>query len=65
MPVLDKRQYRFQLINPVAHTDGQSCTAIGKSSVLYESAKVAPVVGEDLGWLVWRKRNCCVGSFGG
>ena len=65
MPVMDKRQYRFQLINPVAHTDGLSCNAIGETSVIYEHGKVAPVVGEDLGWLVWRKRNCCVGSIGG
>ena len=65
MPIMDKRQYRFQLINPIAHTDRLSCTAIGKTSIPYEAGKVAPVLGEDLGWLVWRKRNCCVGSIGG
>lgn len=61
MPILDKRQYRFQLVNPVAHTKGKfTCPNIGRTSVTYESMKSLPVKGEDYGYLIWRKRNCCV-----
>ena len=61
MPIMDKRQYRFQLVNPVRHTRGPfTCPAIGSSTVPYESGKTIPIKGEDYGFLVWRKRNCCV-----
>lgn len=61
MPIMDKRQYRYQLTNPVAHTTGPfSCPPLGRSTVPYEAGKVVPLIGEDLGFLVWRKRNCCV-----
>lgn len=58
-PSMDKLQYRFQLVTPVAHKNVLSCNAIGKSTVPYEQFKVIPVKGEDIGYLVWRKRNCC------
>ncbi|MDC7684416.1 TraU family protein [Asticcacaulis sp. BYS171W] len=58
-PTMDKLQYRFQLVTPVAHKNLFSCTAIGKSTVPYEHLKVIPVKGEDIGYLVWKKRNCC------
>ena len=61
MPIMDKRQYRFQLTNPVRHTKGKfTCPVIGASTVPYESGKTIPIRGEDYGFLVWRKRNCCV-----
>jgi len=61
MPIMDKRQYRFQMVNPVRHTKGPfTCPAIGVTSVPYESGKSFPIKGEDYGYLVWRKRNCCV-----
>lgn len=61
MPIMDKRQYRFQLVNPVAHTGGKfTCPNIGRASVTYEGGKSFPIKGEDYGYLVWRKRNCCV-----
>lgn len=61
MPIMDKRQYRFQLTNPVRHTKGKfTCPVIGASTVPYESGKSFPIKGEDYGFLVWRKRNCCV-----
>lgn len=61
MPIMDKRQYRLQMVNPVRHTKGQfTCPAIGVSSIPYEGGKTFPIKGEDYGFLVWRKRNCCV-----
>lgn len=61
MPIMDKRQYRFQMVNPVSNTSGPfACPMTGASTVPYESLKTIPIVGEDFGFLVWRKRNCCV-----
>jgi len=58
-PTMDKLQYRYQEVYPVAHKGPLACNAIGKSTVPYEALKVYPVKGEDIGFLVWRKRNCC------
>ncbi|MDF3047704.1 MAG: conjugal transfer protein [Candidatus Midichloriaceae bacterium] len=56
MPVMKKSQYRAQLTVPVPST----CYPYGKSTTFFESGKEIPIVGEDFGFLVWRKRNCCV-----
>lgn len=56
MPIMKKSQYRVQLTVPVP----SGCHPYGKSTTFYEANKEIPVVGEDFGFLVWRKRNCCV-----
>ena len=63
MPIMDKRQYRFQIVNPTSSVPNEhlACPAIGVSSIAWEVGKVIPVVGQDLGFLIWRKRNCCAG----
>ena len=63
MPIMDKRQYRFQIVNPTSSVANEhlACPAIGVSSIAWEVGKVIPVVGQDLGFLIWRKRNCCAG----
>ncbi len=59
-PVLKKSEWRTQLVNPVATTSGTfACNPMGRSSVLYETGKEHPFTGEDFGYLIWRKRNCC------
>lgn len=59
-PMMDKRQYRWQMTNPKPHTKGPFvCPRTGGPTVTYENFKMRPVVGEDFGWLVFRKRNCC------
>lgn len=58
-PTMDKLQYRIQEVYPVYHKDGNACGPIGKTTILYEQNKVIPVTGEDLGFIVWRKDNCC------
>lgn len=71
MPILDKQQYRLQFTNPSVGAGGipggpslplgdYNCPSIGTTTLVSESGKVVPAVGEDLGFLVWRKRNCCV-----
>ncbi|MBF0248443.1 MAG: TraU family protein, partial [Alphaproteobacteria bacterium] len=61
-PVLKKTEWRTQQTNPVAATSGPfACNPLGRSSVPYEAGKEIPLTGEDFGFLIWRKRNCCAG----
>ncbi len=61
MPIMRKQQYRIQLVNPVPAVSGpNTCVPMGRSNVLFESGRMIPVIGEDFGYLIWRKRNCCV-----
>ena len=36
------------------------CNPTGRSSVLWETLRELPVAGENFGYLLWRKRNCCL-----
>ena len=61
MPILKKSQYRLQQVNPTAMVSGrEACSPIGATTLLPKAGQVYPVKGEDVGFLVWRKRNCCV-----
>ena len=58
---MEKTSWRSQLTNPVAATDiARGCNPTGRSTTLYEAGMAYPVDGEDFGYLMWRKRNCCV-----
>ena len=60
MPIIKKSQYRIQATNPVPSTFGPgTCPPIGAVTAI-GSGQMIPVIGEDMGYLVWRKRNCCV-----
>ncbi|MCG9658643.1 conjugal transfer pilus assembly protein TraU [Vibrio mediterranei] len=60
MPIMQKSQYRSQVLYPIPTTSGYfGCNPYGRSTILYETGKEYPVAGEHFGWLVWRKRNCC------
>ncbi|MBV7300277.1 conjugal transfer pilus assembly protein TraU [Enterovibrio paralichthyis] len=64
MPIMRKSQYRSQLTYPIPTTTSYfCCNPYGRSTALYEEAKEFPVAGEHFGWLVWRKRNCCVSAW--
>jgi conjugal transfer pilus assembly protein TraU len=66
MPILKKQQYRVQMVNPSPMVTGRwACPPIGSSDLKPGSGLSVPTVGEDMGYLVWRKRNCCVGAIGG
>lgn len=61
MPIMQKSQYRSQLIYPIPTTSGPfACNPYGRTTTLYEIGREFPVKGEDFGWMVWRKRSCCV-----
>lgn len=60
MPVMRKQQYRFQATNPNPATKGRyACPPIGAATTFQSAGQVIPAIGEDMGYLVWRKRNCC------
>lgn len=62
-PILPKSRYRYQMVNPIptASEGEDGCHAFGHTTTLWGAMHEFPVKGEDFGYLVWRKRNCCAG----
>lgn len=64
LPTMDKTAYKTQLTYPIPHTDkenGKCCQPFGRTTVTWGAGKEYPVQGEDFAYLLFRKRNCCVG----
>jgi conjugal transfer pilus assembly protein TraU len=53
---IKKSHYRYQMVNP----DPSDCAPFGKTTTFFESMKEKPIVGEDFGYLLWRKKSCCI-----
>ncbi|AEB85692.1 MULTISPECIES: conjugal transfer pilus assembly protein TraU [Comamonadaceae] len=63
-PVMDKTAYKTQLTHPIPNTAkeaGKCCQPFGRTTVTWGAGKEYPVRGEDFAFLLFRKRNCCVG----
>lgn len=63
-PVMDKTQYKYQMLYPVPQTEkvaGRCCQPFGRSTALWGAGKSYPYKGEDFAYMVFRKRNCCLG----
>ncbi|KJV53216.1 traU family protein [Orientia tsutsugamushi str. Gilliam] len=58
MPIMKKSQYRLQMTYPIPET--KSCKSIGQTEATWQAGKEFPVNGEDFGYLIWRKRDCCL-----
>lgn len=58
MPLIQKSQYRLQMTYPVPQTD--TCVPLGHTDVTWHAQRHYPTKGEDFGYLVWRKRDCCL-----
>jgi len=58
MPIMKKSQYRLQMTYPIPEMS--SCKRIGQTEVLWQAGREFPVWGEDFGFLIWRKRSCCL-----
>ncbi|HEX4045768.1 MAG TPA: conjugal transfer pilus assembly protein TraU [Gammaproteobacteria bacterium] len=58
-PIMPKSRYRYQMVNPVPTTGSGGCYPFGATTVTWESGHEIPFQGEDFGYLIWRKRNCC------
>lgn len=64
LPVMDKAAYKAQLTFPIPSTGkivGRCCQPFGRTTVLWGAGKEYPVKGEDFAFMLFRKRNCCVG----
>lgn len=60
MPIIKKTQYKTQMVYPIPSNQRGGCHPLGRSETLWASGKEFPYQGEDFGYLIWRKRNCCV-----
>lgn len=60
-PIIPKSRYRYQMVNPMPTASGgeDGCHSFGHTTSLWGSLHEYPYKGEDFGYLVWRKRNCC------
>ena len=57
-PIMRKSNYRQQMLSPFA--DALFNHAYGKQVSLWGIGRQFPVAGEDWGFLMWRKRSCCL-----
>lgn len=57
---LKKSQYKLQLVNPKSSAESLGCWPLGLSDLAYSSGQEYPYGGQDWGYLLWRKRNCCL-----
>lgn len=61
MPLIKKTQYKTQMTYPRPTTRGPlACNPLGRSEVIWGAGREFPYKGEDFGYLIWRKRNCCI-----
>lgn len=57
---IKKSQYKLQMVNPKSTSSGVGCWPLGLSDMIYSSFKEYPYDGQDWGYLIWRKTNCCL-----
>ena len=59
-PIMPKSRYRYQMTYPIpSASEPNDCKPFGHTTVTWETGREYPVEGEDFGYLIWRKRNCC------
>lgn len=57
--ILPKSRYRYQMVYPLATTGKKGCHPFGSATFVWEAMHQYPYKGEDFGYLIWKKRNCC------
>ena len=65
--IMDKRAYKISRLYYRPQTEkinGKCCDPIGRSTVLNSPGTAVPIVGEDIGYILFRKRDCCQGAIG-
>lgn len=55
--ILPKSRYRYQLVNTLP--DAKRCQPFGRSVITWETGHMYPGDGDNFGFMIWRKRNCC------
>jgi conjugal transfer pilus assembly protein TraU len=58
MPLIRKSQYRTQMTYPIPQS--RDCQPLGATEVPWQARREFPYQGSDFGYLVWRKRDCCL-----
>ncbi len=59
-PIMPKSRYRYQMTYPIPSASSPTgCKPFGYSTATWGAGREYPVEGEDFGYLIWRKRNCC------
>lgn len=64
-PLMDKRNYKYSVINPVAQTEkiaGRCCQPYGRTTTVFGAGKALPG-RENYGYQIFRKRDCCQGAY--
>ena len=60
-PKVKKKQYKLQMTYPIPNARGSmTCNPFGRTTAFWGSGREFPGNGEDFGYLIWRKRNCCL-----
>ncbi|RYE14754.1 MAG: conjugal transfer protein [Sphingobacteriaceae bacterium] len=60
-PIIKKSQYKLQMTYPIPNSNGpMACNPVGRTTSIWGVGREYPSNGEDFGYLIWRKRNCCV-----
>ncbi len=65
-PLMDKRNYKTSMTYPSRQTEkinGRCCQPFGRSTILWGAGKSFPYRGEDFAYMLYRKRDCCMGAF--
>lgn len=57
---IKKSQYKLQMVNPKSSSSDLGCWPLGLSDTAYSAFKEYPYDGQDWGYLIWRKKNCCL-----
>ena len=63
-PVMDKTQYKYHMLYPISQTEkinGRCCQPFGRSTAVCGAGRSYPYKGEDFAYMIFRKRNCCMG----
>jgi len=55
-PIWQKDAYRMQLLTPIPHP---AAMAIGKTGILWSFSKNPPFKGDNFGYIIFRKKDCC------
>ncbi|HHF7349653.1 TPA: conjugal transfer pilus assembly protein TraU [Legionella feeleii] len=55
--ILPKSRYRYQMVNTIP--EAKRCHPFGHTVTDWEAGHTLPGDGDNFGFLIWKKRNCC------
>lgn len=58
--LIKKSQYKLQLTYPRSSSGANGCWPLGLTDLVYSPGMEYPYDGQDWGYLIWRKKNCCL-----